>query len=668
MPKVIQLAIGAALLSHLLLALLWLGWAIPGLVATLFLLGFCGWAWRLRPALRPADLVFLPLTVLYLIYALAPPTAADAIGYHLGLATEWLRAGSLARRTVGFYDSLPHGIETLFMAAAGLGGMTAATLVHFSFLLGTIPLMIRVAARLGFEGRPAALLYFAAPVVGMAGTSAYVDAALAFYALSTFWLLLDDQLEWAGLTAGFCYAIKMSGGLVTVAAGLYLLKRRSWRGLALAAAMVLPWLAYAWWLTGNPVAPMFPRVFQSPDFYPAVVEGWIEYVRTYGGPWRERWWEATLGGARAAGLLGPGFLLAPVALLALRTRRHAVLVLAAAICGGAWALNSGARFLIPSAVFLALAITAVLPPRAAWALALTQAVLCWPTVLDRYVPAYAWRLAPAWPWRAALRLDPEDDYLRRAAPEALVSKMVNRHAKPHDRVLDFGEIPRAYVHGAEVLAGWQYAPAHRAIEALETARVNDIIAPRQLRASWTRRRLRSIRFELLSTGADPWSIQELRLLRGGEAVFPSRAWELDARPNPWEAPLAFDRNPTSSWQTWEPRRAGMYLEIAGTLDTDGVAMLCRGDEQLPQVRVTGVDEHDQSVELAALLDESKLPAPVNLRLAAMRYVRREGFRWILAHPGSPDKGAAARALIDEAADWGLVRVDNASGVTLLRID
>ena len=668
MPKSIELAIGAALLSHLLLALLWFGWAAPWLVAGLFLAGLAWWFW---PGKWPAhwqleDAVFLPFGILYLGYALAPETSSDAIAYHLGLPAEWLRTGTLARKTSGFFDVIPHGLETLFMAATALGGFTAAKLVHFAFLLATLPLMMRVAAKLDFDGRPAALLYFASPVVAMAGTSAYNDVALAFYGLAAVWLLLEEKWAWAGLTAGFCYAIKMSGGVVTLAVGLYLLRRRAWAGLAWAAAMVIPWLAHSWWLSGNPVAPMLTSVFPSAEFYPATVAGWTTYVRSYGVPWSERTWEAALGGARAQGLLGPGFLLAPVGLLALRRKEHAVLVAAALVCATGWFFNAGSRFLIPAAVFAALAMMAVLPRQLAWALVLVHAVLGWPVVLDRYVPPAAWRLGAEWPWRAALRIEPQLSYLRRRSSPFQVAEMVNRHVKPGERVLDFTEVPRAYSQGAELLSGWQYSVARRAAEALVTAHSGEPHVLYQLHGSWQRRRLRSLRFEQFSTSEDSWSIQEVRLRRGGEIVFPSRAWELDAHPNPWDAALAFDRNLVSGWRTWEPRRDGMYLEIAGSIDSDGVELVCLSNEAGTRVRVSGVDEQGRGVELAARLEPRQAVA-LNRRTEAMRYVRREGFAWIVTTTGDTGLDLIGRALVDEAADWGVERVDLSGGVYLLRI-
>ena len=175
-----------------------------------------------------------------------------------------------------------------------------------------------------------------------------------------------------------------------------------------------------------------------------------------------------------------------------------------------------------------------------------------------------------------------------------------------------------------------------------------------------------MRFEQYSTSEDSWSIQEVRLRRGGDVVFPSRAWELNAQPNPWDAALAFDRNIVSGWRTWEPRRDGMYLEIAGSIDSDGVELVCRSDEAGPRVRVTGVDEQGHTVELAARL-EPHVAVALNRRTEAMRYLRREGFAWIVTSTGDTGLDLIGRALVEEASDWGVERVDRSGGVYLLRI-
>ena len=67
----------------------------------------------------------------------------------------------------------------------------------------------------------AAGIYFCTPVTGISGTCAYNDAALVFFVLIVFYLLLvwheqgdDRYLLPAGIAAGFCYAIKFTGILI----------------------------------------------------------------------------------------------------------------------------------------------------------------------------------------------------------------------------------------------------------------------------------------------------------------------------------------------------------------------------------------------------------------------------------------------------------------------
>src|SRR5438105_2838127 len=76
----------------------------------------------------------------------------------------------------------------------------AAALVHFAFLAALVWQVFSYGRRSGFPiaGACAALLVFASPVVGIDGTSAYNDVAVAAIAFTLFYLLQtwDDDRTW----------------------------------------------------------------------------------------------------------------------------------------------------------------------------------------------------------------------------------------------------------------------------------------------------------------------------------------------------------------------------------------------------------------------------------------------------------------------------------------
>src|SRR5215472_12623618 len=79
-------------------------------------------------------LVYGGFAIYYLVFALAPEIEADAVGYHLGLVSEYVRRHGMPVR-VSFFDLMPQGMEMLFVPAFAIGRHSAAKLVHFAFLL-----------------------------------------------------------------------------------------------------------------------------------------------------------------------------------------------------------------------------------------------------------------------------------------------------------------------------------------------------------------------------------------------------------------------------------------------------------------------------------------------------------------------------------------------------
>ena len=174
--------------------------------------------------------------MLYLANAMAPEVSPDGAGYHLGLVARYLREHGFVRITDNLYAAMPAGVEMLFLFAFAFGKHSAAAMVHFAFLLALVWQVFSYGRRRGFPvaGASAALLIFASPVVGIDGTSAYNDVAVAAIAFTLFHLLQiwDEErnprlLAAIGLVAGFAFAAKYTAWpAVLYAVGFVALKNR----------------------------------------------------------------------------------------------------------------------------------------------------------------------------------------------------------------------------------------------------------------------------------------------------------------------------------------------------------------------------------------------------------------------------------------------------------
>ena len=447
MSGMLKFAAGAALLSTVIFLLSMIGLAER---FTFFLLGLLA----LVPTYKGLTIRWrTPLTalaLLYLVYALAPEIQSDAMNYHLAIPQKMLQTGFLTDHP-GFYEVLPQGLEMLFAFAMAIGGPSAAKLLHLLFFIATLPLIYALANKLELPewcAPTASLLYFAAPVCAISGTAGYNDAAEVFFLLAAI-LLAEEFPLIAGLAAGFCYAIKISGLIIIPPALLIYAWRRDWVKLgwfvAGASLMIAPWMLRAYSLTGNPLAPLFNRVFPNPYFYILSEQNMSQWLRTYGAV---KFWEAplevTLHGARLQGLIGPAFLAIPIAFLALKHRAGRILLAFAAVLLPLWLMNAGARFLMPALPFLALAIMLVLTKRVAWALAILQVILCLPPVLALWTAEHAWRLR-GFPIAAALRIESEDDYLKAAIPEYNIGRAIEKSTPPQAHILDMVGLPALYM-------------------------------------------------------------------------------------------------------------------------------------------------------------------------------------------------------------------------------
>jgi hypothetical protein len=632
-------------------------------------------------------IVYAVFAFLYVVHAMAPELSPDGSSYHLGLVYRYQRERGFVGLPGNMYASLTQGIELLFLFAFVLGRHSAAALVHCAFLL-TLPLAILAyARRSGFPraGVGAALFVFASPVVGIDGISAYNDVAVASILFACFYLLQVWDAERnnslfipIGLLAGFAFAAKYTAFLaIPYALGFVVWKLRSkpkelWRAAAVISVcvlvMVLPWLAKNALIAGNPFAPflngVFPNAYQDVAYERIYAKsmGFYQGLKSYAAiPL-----EVTVRGETLAGFLGPLFLLAPIALAALRWSIGRRLLFAALFFGSPFAANVGTRFLIPALPFVALAMAMALEriPGLLPTLILLHAITCWPSITRKYCDRWAWRLNSV-PVKAALRIQSEDAFLTKEWPAYRVARMVDGKVPRGERVFSFSPVAEAYT-SREIISGSYSTPNRALMETVWTPAVPGLRPGWGQRFQFSSRSLRGLRLVQSATDAsDNWSINELYVLNGDTEVQRKPSWRVTSNPNWFEAGLAVDNNPTTRWSSRRTLEPGMYFQLSfdTPVTADSVLLRCVNDQSHAELRLEGQTMDGRWELLSEKPQQFELGPPLEMRRMAIGELLARGIHYLLV----ADFDVGTDEYFKNADRWGLKLIGEEFGTRLYEI-
>ena len=567
---------------------------------------------------------------------MAPESSFDGAGYHLGFVARCLRLHGFRGIAPDFYSGLSKGAEMLFLFAFAFGRHSAASMVHFAFLLALAWQVFAYGRRMGFPmaGACAALLVFASPLIGVDGTSAYIDVALASVVFTLFHLLQiwdEDRsprlLVAIGLVAGFAYAVKYTGWpAVPYALAVVAWRSRKVRdvltvGLC-AVPMVLPWMIKNALCMQNPLAPFFNHWFPNPYVTAAFEEGYRQYNRTYFLPslWQIPMQVTTWG--HLDGLLGPVFLLAPLALFSLRRKPGGRLLLAAAVFGVNYFSSIGARFLIPIVPFVALAMMLALAnvPRLAVGLVLVHALISWPTFVPKYCSPDAWHLSRV-PYRQALRIKSADEYLDKNMFFYGVARMVDGNTPPGATVFTYRPIPESYT-SRHILVQWESEPNQIAGVMIQAASFPSEAPNWRIRFAFPRQELTAVRLVTANSGRVLWRIHDAYVVDSGRPVaLLTSAGQAGA----------LDGNPITFWRASEFLARGQSFEMVlqWRQSVDGVRIDTSLDQRDVKLKLEGSGTPGAWRMLSDTPEAREEPGP-DLRRAAIEQLQRRGIGYLLS--------------------------------------
>jgi hypothetical protein len=648
-------------------------------------------AWQLRgPSVPPLGAVlkigfasiFSVYTVLYFLHAWSPEASPDGSGYHLGFVARYLRAGGFEKITTNMYAGLSAGVDLLYVPAFAIGAHSAAALVHFSFTVALAIMIFTYGRRIGkpWAGALASLLVYLSPVVGIDGSSAYNDVAVAAIAFSVFyWLQLWDKgqeerlLIPIGLLAGYCYAAKYTAFvMVPYAVGYVAWRSRKMRPVLIVAGcailMIAPWMTKDWIYLENPIAPFGNAMFRNPNMHVSVEKEWSTQLRSYGIP--NRWTlpiEITVRGEKTNGMIGPIFWAAPLALLALRTRDGRRLLVPAFLLLVVYFGNIGARFLIPCLPFLSLAMALALPDAAPLlaAVAIFNAIVSWPPVISRYAAPYCWHIE-GFEIKEALRVVSQDRYLRERNAGYGIARMVEENVPAGSPVMSTNGISDAYT-SHEILVPFQAAFNENLYDIFSMGANPTLQLTRVRTLRFRPSAMRGIRIVQtgVAAGGEFWSVHELRFLRNDIELARSVNWHAYAFPNPWEVQLAFDNSPVTRWRSWEAASPGMYIAVDfGRVETvDEVQIETSSDTRKMTFEVDLLDEKRQWVRIPATITDSEAVPSASTRRAATLKLHEYGVDYLVVWDADP----VGKEIHENPISWGVAEIAQGYGARLYKI-
>jgi hypothetical protein len=621
-----------------------------------------------------------PFTVLYFFHAWAPESSPDGSAYHLGLVTRYLRVHGFEQVVTNMYANLSAGVEMLYFPAFSIGKHSSAALVHYGFLVALAMAMFAYGRRIGkpWVGAAGALLTYVSPVVGFDGSIAYNDCGVAAIAFGVFYFLeiwdetrLPALLIPVGLLAGYCYAAKYTAFVMTIYAfGFVVWKSRQVRSALVvagcAAAMIVPWMAKNWIYARNPVAPFFNNAFRNPYRHVVAEQEYNQFLSNYLVEDKLTLpLEVTVRGEKTGGLIGPVFLLVPLALLALRFREGRRLLLPGLFLLVPYMGNVGTRFLIPCLPFFSLALALAVPWAPVLAVMLVfHALASWPSDIHYYSSKYAWHLDRIL-WKQAIRKIPQRIYLLQNFQGYGIAEMIDEAVPKGARVLAVNGVPDAYTTH-DVLVGFQAGLNDGLVDILN-AGWDEGLQPTARRVfKFPARTAERIRVLQTGDGApfEEFKVAELRFFFKGIELPRDPTWKLRAWPNPWDVQRAFDNSPATRWRSWETAWPGMYIdaEFGKNQMVDEVDLDTSPDYLNVRLQIESM-EKGQWLKIAGEPRDVTLPLVPSIRMWVSRELHERGIDYILMQ----DTDWGANDMREDPESWGFKEIAKGHGARIYKV-
>ena len=306
------------------------------------------------------------------LLASVPPVSRDALTHHLYIPKLYIQHGGIYEIPSLKFSYYPMNLDLLYMIPLYFKNDIAPKFIHFAFALATVFLIYQYLSRRIHQTYAllGSLLFLSIPVIIRLSSTVYVDLGLVFFLFASQlyiyrWIESGFRIKYLIISAVFCglgLGTKYNGLIGLFLLGLFIpfvysryhSSKESYDGrsifygavFTLIALLVFsPWMIRNVFWTGNPVYPLYNRVFNAAEtksveaMNETVIEkrSQMSHIEIRRQIYGENWWEIALipirvffGGrddspAHFDGRTNPFLLLLPIfALFGIRNRSKQV--------------------------------------------------------------------------------------------------------------------------------------------------------------------------------------------------------------------------------------------------------------------------------------------------------------------------------------------------------
>jgi hypothetical protein len=409
-------------------------------------------------------------------------------------------------------------------------------------------------------------------------------------------------------------------------------------------------------------------LFPNPYVHVSFEEGYRERLEHWNGvARRDIPLEVTVNGARLQGIIGPVFLLAPIALLALADPLGRQVVFALFCFLLPYPGNIGTRFLIPALPFLALAICISL---ARWRYVL-GAVLVFHFVASQPYFVRQYSHAPGIierNWSETLRIRPEQETLRARVDGYAMAQYIDRDLPRNARIYEVGGFPLAY--SDHPVDGYYEGALDERLYFVFFSAVSAFPdwAP-TWRTDFHFNATRCKRIRIARAGAETgpvWAVSEVRFYDNGHEITPKPDWRFRASSFAYDSHFAFDGNLATSWKAWERSRPGMFLEAAFTepIEITDIRIDAPFEQRHVTLTIEGEDVQGRLQAVLASAQSRNLALPAGYQALVGNEFKAQGYTHFIMKKGIPGYDEVRR----NPAEWRMRFVAERDGYILCQFE